>query len=169
MMSFTYDFEEDCFRLTDGICQSDPEKQLMPPVYMEICDDGFEFYTLGMTVERDRIRCFYNGELIFDFVDAERKYYIADQIENNAVFCQTGNFVQISNFSIDRPGYLLEPSYCFGDANSDGILNLSDVSLIMKHIANWDGLAINVNAADTNRDGTVTLTDASAILRMYCL
>lgn len=164
-MAFTYDFQDNCFRLTEGLCQTDPEKQLMPPVYSEICDDGSEYYTLGMTVERDRIRCFYNGELIFDFIDAERKYFIADQIESFALFWHTGNYVQISNFSVDRPGYLLEPSYAVGDANGDGSVTLEDVTVTMKRIAKWKNSVVDAYAADADRNGEVSLSDVTVILK----
>lgn len=164
-MAFTYDFQDNCFRLTEHWCQTDPEKQLMPPVYSEICDDGSEYYTLGMTVERDRIRCFYNGELIFDFIDAERKYFIADQVESLALFWHTGNYVQISNFSVDRPGYLLEPSYAVGDANGDGSVTLEDVTVTMKRIAKWKNSVVDAYAADADRNGEVSLSDVTVILK----
>lgn len=164
-MCFTYDFQNMCFRFTEGWSNTDEADQLMPPVYMELCDDGTAYYTLGMTVERDRIRCFFNDELIFDYIDAERKYLIADETQTPFIFVQKGNYVHITNVSVDRPGYLLEPSYAFGDANSDGRVNLSDVSLIMKHIAKWTGLDINKDAADISRDRKIRLEDAARIIK----
>ncbi len=165
MMSFTYDFRNKCFRFTEGWNRTDNEYQIMQPVPMEICDDGTEYYTFGMTVERDRIRCFYNDDLIFDYKDTEGKYLIANSENSPFLFWQDGNAVHITNISADRPGYLLEPSYIFGDANGDGKINLADASIIMKYIAKWRDLNINIYAADYDRDGKVNLSDVSRILR----
>ena len=51
-----------------------------------------------------------------------------------------------------------------GDANGDGIVNLSDASLILKFIAKWDVKPDEV-ASDTNNDGIINVTDVSNILR----
>ncbi|MBE6708811.1 MAG: hypothetical protein E7578_06175 [Ruminococcaceae bacterium] len=164
LMAFTYDFRDECFRLADGVNNTDTESQLMEPVYIEISDDGTEYYTLGMTVERDRIRCFFNDTLIFDYTDTEGKYRIAYKIESIIAFWQEGNFVHVKNFSVDHPGHLLEPSYLIGDANGDGKINLYDIAFIMKHIAKWN-IAVNIGAADVNRDGKINLFDASHMLK----
>lgn len=164
-ISFIYDFQEDCFRFAEGISRTDPEKQILAPVYMEICDDGMEFYTLGMTVERDRIRCFYGGELIFDFIDTESKYFIADKAESPLLFWQEGNFTRIKNLSVNRPGYLLDPSYNVGDAEGNGTVNLADVTAIMKYIAKWKDIGVNAYAADADRNGSINLSDITMLMR----
>lgn len=163
-MSFAYDFGAGCFRFTDGFSNTADEGQILPPVYREIADGASEYHTLGMTVEKDRIRCFYNGELIFDYKDTEGKYLIALEVEAPIVFWQEGNHIHVTHLVVDRPGYLLTPSYNIGDTNNDGRLTLGDVSLIMKQIAKWSNLNINLGAADFNRDGKITLNDASLIM-----
>ncbi|MBE6708810.1 MAG: hypothetical protein E7578_06170 [Ruminococcaceae bacterium] len=165
MMSFTYDFRNKCFRFTHGWNNTDPEYQFMEPVYIEISDDITEYYTLGMSVEHDRIRCFYNDTLVFDYKDTEGRYLISNSENSPFLFWQDGNCVHITNISVDRPGYLLEPSYLIGDANGDGGVDLSDVSLMMKYIAKWKELDINVYASDIGRDGKVTLADAAEVMR----
>ena len=118
-----------------------------------------------MTVEKNRIRCFYNGKLIFDYNDTDEKYLIAHKTRAPVLFWNEGNYVHVKNISTSLPGYLLKPSYNAGDLNNDGRLTLGDVSLMMKHIAKWKDLDINIYAADYDRDGKVTLSDATKILR----
>lgn len=51
----------------------------------------------------------------------------------------------------------------YGDADGNGSLNLSDVTLLMKKIAGWN---VSVkDTADYNRDGKLNLYDATCILR----
>lgn len=52
-----------------------------------------------------------------------------------------------------------------GDANGDGKVNLSDVSLTLKHIAKWNGISIDLNRADVLNDGKVILSDVSMMLK----
>lgn len=52
-----------------------------------------------------------------------------------------------------------------GDPSGDGNINLLDVSLILKHIAKWQGLKINTEQADTVNDGNINLADVSMLLR----
>ena len=54
--------------------------------------------------------------------------------------------------------------YICGDANSDEYINLADVSLILKHVANWD-VKISEYAADTDLDNEVDLGDVSFLLK----
>ena len=64
-------------------------------------------------------------------------------------------------------GTLLVPSFSApawnGDANGDGKINLSDVSLILRHIAAWD---VEIDPlADFDGNGKVNLSDASLVLK----
>lgn len=58
-----------------------------------------------------------------------------------------------------------ETVYAAGDANADGVVNLTDASLMMKHIAVWSDLTIDVGLADMNDDGAVNLTDVSLVMK----
>jgi len=52
----------------------------------------------------------------------------------------------------------------FGDADGNGKLNVSDVSLIMKKVAGWD---VEVNSlADYDCSGSINLADAAYVLRV---
>ena len=52
-----------------------------------------------------------------------------------------------------------------GDVNVDEKINLSDVSLMLKHIAKWSDLTIDLNRADVTNDDKVNLSDVSVILK----
>lgn len=52
-----------------------------------------------------------------------------------------------------------------GDANSDGKINITDVSFMLKYIAKWEGLGVDPDVADVTGDGKVNLTDATKLLR----
>ncbi|MBE6708898.1 MAG: hypothetical protein E7578_06625 [Ruminococcaceae bacterium] len=56
-------------------------------------------------------------------------------------------------------------SYVPGDANSDGKVTVSDVSLILRHIAKWETPTFDSLAADVTADGSITLSDATLILK----
>ncbi len=51
-----------------------------------------------------------------------------------------------------------------GDINSDGDVNLADVTLLLKHLASWD-VSVNTSAADVNADSDVNLADATLLLK----
>lgn len=58
----------------------------------------------------------------------------------------------------------VEVEYLPGDVNTNTIINLSDVSLLLKYIAKWD-VEINFELSDVNDDGKINLSDASLILK----
>ena len=125
MMAFMYDVEGRCFRFARGFNATEDEAQIMEPVAMEIDTDGEEFITLGMSVDKGRIRCFYNDKLIFDFVDSNEDYMIANEINSCFLFWQDGNFVNISNIKVADQGYLF-PYPAADDGNSGNGSNTGD-------------------------------------------
>ena len=52
-----------------------------------------------------------------------------------------------------------------GDPNGDHNINLSDASIVMKHIAKWSDHICNSVQADVNNDGNINLSDASLLLK----
>ncbi len=52
-----------------------------------------------------------------------------------------------------------------GDANSDGKVNLSDVSLILQYVAKWS-VTPNVEASDYDSNGAVNLADVTGVLKL---
>ena len=111
-IAFSYDIQNGCFRITDGWNNTDPDCQLMDPVYTYIDTDyGEVFITLGISVERGRIRCFYNDQLVFDFVDSDDEYLIAKEKNSMFYLQQDGNFLQISNIKVADQGYIFSGTY----------------------------------------------------------
>ncbi|MBE6707968.1 MAG: hypothetical protein E7578_01835 [Ruminococcaceae bacterium] len=108
MMSFGYDVQNGCFRFGTGwnIDSDENEHNMLPSVAKEINTDGEDFFTMGISVKQGNIRCFYNDELIFNFVDANNEYLIAHEITSPFLFWQDGNFIQISNITIGDHGAL---------------------------------------------------------------
>ena len=52
-----------------------------------------------------------------------------------------------------------------GDTNGDGNVNLSDVSDVMKYIADWGNVELNIPAGDTDNDGKLSLADITLMLK----
>ena len=61
------------------------------------------------------------------------------------------------------PHYRSEVLY--GDSNHDGIINLSDTTLIMKHIMRWD-VDICTECADIYKNGYVNINDVTHTLKL---
>lgn len=53
----------------------------------------------------------------------------------------------------------------YGDVNSDDIINVFDVSLMLRYVVGWTDFEFDEVAADVNLDGDVTLLDASRTLK----
>ncbi len=54
-----------------------------------------------------------------------------------------------------------------GDANNDGKINVSDVTLMLKYIAKWqEAEGMNPVYADANADGKVNVSDATLVLKL---
>ncbi len=52
-----------------------------------------------------------------------------------------------------------------GDANGDGKVSISDVSVMLKYIAKWDDLNIDLDMADVVNDEKIILSDVSMLLK----
>ncbi|MBE6708056.1 MAG: hypothetical protein E7578_02285 [Ruminococcaceae bacterium] len=110
-ISFIYDVDEGCFFLNEGRNRTDDDGKIMDPVYVDIDTDGEEFFDLGISIGRDRIRCFYNDRMIFDFKDTGNEYLIGHDVPAPFVFCQGGNCIKSTGVIISEKGYL----YPFSD------------------------------------------------------
>lgn len=123
-ITFSYDFRNKCFRFANGWNNTSPGGQFMSPVYRDICTDGSEFINIGMSVSRDRIRCFYNGELIFDYTNSSFK--IAHSIGSPFFLWNEGNVVRAKNITVAKQGYFFpmdeEPTADGYVVGSDGLL-----------------------------------------------
>ena len=53
-----------------------------------------------------------------------------------------------------------------GDVNGDGVIDYSDVTLLLQHLAKWDvGHIVNTNNADVNGDGVIDYSDVTLLLQ----
>lgn len=52
-----------------------------------------------------------------------------------------------------------------GDADGDGVVGIGDAITILKHVAGWQGITIDTDAADVDASGKVDLNDAILILK----
>lgn len=81
------------------------------------------------------------------------------------VFASILCFSSLADDSIEpTPGETTEFCKPAGDANSDGKINLSDVSLILEYLAKWD-VTVAEDQLDAVNDGNVDLKDVTAILK----
>ncbi len=156
-ISFAYDVFEGCFRLTNGISTADASKALADPVYKAISTEAESEITLGISVSEGRIRCFFDGELIFDVDD--------NRIGTAAVpFCfrQVGNYIQVSNITVARCGFLFPNSdFKPGDVNGDGSINAIDCSYLVRLLT---GVQIDVSGnSDVNGDGSINSIDMAML------
>ena len=70
---------------------------------------------------------------------------------------------------ISRP-IIEEPEVDYGDANGDGVVDMSDITLLMQYMANYDydtgTSTMEVGAgADANGDGTVDMSDITLLMQ----
>ena len=59
---------------------------------------------------------------------------------------------------------LLEPDFTMGDVNSDGVVNVTDVTTLISCVVNDNTSNINVEAADMNGDGNINVTDVTILI-----
>ena len=104
-ITFSYHIEKQQFDVcVSGSPTYDAETTIVDSVPMELDGDGGEFYTLGMSVDRNRIRFFCDDQLIYD-IDATQ-YAVAESINSPFFFWNNGNFLQISNITVATVGHL---------------------------------------------------------------
>lgn len=172
-MSFVYDITNKQAYLCGDSLGFSSECIFAGPIALDIPTDGTESHTFGMSVTDGRIRCFVDGECIIDYIDEEDKYFIGDtpdvewEDEPILLWWNVGNCLMFSDIRVTAPEYLfpIPVPVTYGDANGDGNVNVSDASLILKHVAMWEDLEIDLIAADVNGDEKVNLADVSMILK----
>ena len=104
MMGFCYDVQNGRFTFGPGWNHGEEVELFLPAVEKELVTDGSEEFTLGISVQKDNIRCFYNNEMIFDYTNPD--LLIASDINSPFLFWQDGNFVAVSNITIADHGTL---------------------------------------------------------------
>jgi len=75
------------------------------PIPMEIeADKGEEFYKMGMSIDRGRIRCFFEGEMLFEYVDTADEYLIGYATEEPYFVWNTGNCMIYDELKLGQVG-----------------------------------------------------------------
>lgn len=65
-------------------------------------------------------------------------------------------------FAIDN--VLIKSSYKRGDANGDGVVNVSDATALINYLLTNDASGINLDAANCNQDSVVNVSDATVLI-----
>lgn len=84
----------------------------------------------------------------------------AEYVDNDLVF-RTDHF----SIYLITETELKEQSIIYGDINGDGDVNSKDAVVLKKHLAGYEGLTFDSEAADMNRDNKVDSKDAVRLLR----
>ena len=61
--------------------------------------------------------------------------------------------------------FFYEDDFLLGDVNGDGLVNISDATMLINYLLNGTGV-IDERAADMNGDGVVNITDATLLISM---
>ena len=68
-----------------------------------------------------------------------------------------------------EPGYFTAkdtaPAFRIGDVNEDGNVDIMDAMLLTRYTSEWEGIEINLEAAEISGDGDVSLADAMILTR----
>lgn len=140
-------------------------------------DEDTPWYEIGMRVTKGKIECYMNQELVLsaeaDPNATKYGYFTLDTVDETVgtytspvLFFNTHNYIMLDNFRVWSPDYDFDGTTVnYGDANGDDDINMLDASLILKHVAGWEDLDIDLTSADANGDGVVDIRDASLVLK----
>ncbi len=119
-MSFGYDSAERRFFLAKTTnLETGKGDILLASPKREIDDEAERFYNYGISVTRGRIRCYFDNELIFDFVDEKDEYKIAKSVNSPFVLWTTNNVFFVNSIDISTPEYIYSPNRAARIAVSD--------------------------------------------------
>lgn len=107
-----------------------------------------------------------------DYISEKCKVYYANTegelTDMEAVYANGYLSFETTHFStylVTETELKSKPKTVFGDVNGDGDVNTKDAVLLKKHLAGYEGLAFDSDAADVNADGNVDSKDAVRLLR----
>ena len=144
---------------------------------IEVGEDA-PWYEVGWRITSGKIECYFNQKLVMtakaDPNDPKYGLFTLNSVDEsvgskNSAFLvlNDGCWLAIDNFEIWSPDYDFNPgpAYVYGDVNSDGNVNLSDISMMLQAIAKWEIEGYTAEAGDVNGDGAVNLSDVSKTLQ----
>ncbi len=165
-MAFRYDIEKRCFTISEGLNGPENAVHYTEPVAMELPTESEEAFTMGISVQKDNIRCFYNDQLIFNYTNPEM--LIAYDIVSPFVFWQEGNFTQISNVTIGEAGSIYpigttpaESSQVGGDNNGNNNNNNNNNNNVNNTPTQAPEATTSKKVVDVTDDKGNAVTDAS--------
>ncbi len=98
--------------------------------------------------------------------------YTTTKRNNNASYYFTGDGSDyLFTFDADALSFKLEvienqPAIIPGDVNNDGLVNVTDVSILINYVMGSTSLTINVVNADVNPDNNINVSDITMIINM---
>ena len=82
-----------------------------------------------------------------------------------AKFNTAGTVVSSSGIVISNTEVVIsKPTVTMGDVNSDGVVNITDVTLLISAVLSESYSNINTTAADLNGDGVINVTDVTTLI-----
>ena len=111
----------------------------------------FDVLRTSGALERERERWTGSRDLANRQLDFQGELdYLSDWIRRRV------NYLDHNTFAI----------YLLGDANGDGLVTISDVTLIIDYLLTGDGSALTAINADVDLDGNITIADVTALIDM---
>ena len=104
----------------------------------------------------------YCDAAISDTVDCTVKDETIDGSDGNAYRVCTATYM---GNVVDKQYPNGKPAYTLGDVNDDGGINLKDVVLLSRYVAEWENIEVNEMAADVNEDGNINMKDMVLLSR----
>ena len=65
---------------------------------------------------------------------------------------------------LDPHHFTVSMSFIRGDVNSDGEVNISDVTVLINYLLSHDATGINLEAANCNQDGDINISDVTVLI-----
>ena len=98
------------------------------------------------------------------FEESTSAFCLGMRTLTTATYAESGMLVGYIYFTVE------EPEFTLGDVNSDGRINIKDVTAIQRALADYEQLTIaQMRAADVNGDGFVTIEDATRLQQYLAL
>ncbi len=107
-ITLSYDMQKKEFNASvSGFPSFDEAGILADPIPMDLDIEGNTFYTLGMSVEKNRVRFFIDNQLLYD-IDGT-SMYVADSVNSPFFFWNGGNFIKVSEINVATATHLYPP------------------------------------------------------------
>lgn len=100
------------------------------------------------------------------YIDTDNKIKKLDEGSSIKAFRAylSSNGETINSFTID--GVAIDTNGLLGDVNGDGLVNITDVVLLVEHILNIENPSFIRENADINSDNTINITDATLLVNI---